>query len=205
MSKPDFTNQTLRRHINAPVVAQRAQRAEGETQWEPATIEGIASKVGVTYDLGWFKERIAPGAFDSVLGDDVRCLMNHNPSYVLARTASGTLELYLTDEGHLAYRYTTPNRSYARDLEDAILTGDVSQSSFAFVPSSYSWELEDGEDVLVHTKFERLLDVAPVTYPASEATEVQAKRTLEFIQKPERRLAQFELMQRRVKLLSLNK
>lgn len=203
MSKLDV-NQVLRRNINAPVVATRAAGTEGN-EWQPAVIEGIASRVGVTYDMGWFSERIEPGAFDDVLQDDVRCLMNHNPNFVLARTASGTLELYLTEEGHLAYRYTTPDRSYARDLQDAILTGDVSQSSFAFYPSDYRWELEDGKDVLVHTKFRSLLDVAPVTYPASDTTEVQAKRTLEFIQKPVHRNAQFELMQRRVKLLSLNK
>ena len=201
MNKRELASKTHRRYIASPVVAKRAEGAEGE--WQPATIDGIASKVGESYNLGWFRERIEPGAFDDCLGDDVRCLFNHDNNYVLGRTTSGTLELFLNDDGHLAYRYQTPNRSYARDLEDMILSGDISQSSFQFTISDYRWEMEDGEDLLVITKMERLYDVAPVTFPASQSTEVQAKRSLDLIGAPEKRFKKLEKMQRRFKLLSL--
>ncbi len=198
--KRELTNAPHRRYVTSPVTAKR-NVSEGE--WQPATIEGIASKVGITYDMYYFKERVEPGAFDDVLGDDVRALFNHDNNYVLGRTASKTLELYLNDEGHLAYRYRTPDRSFARDLEDMILTGDVSQCSFQFTLCDYHWEMEDGDDLLVITKMKTLLDVGPVTFPASQDTEVEAKRSLDMISKPKRRNVKSEQMQRRFKLLSL--
>lgn len=152
---------------------------------QSGTVEGIASKVGVEYDMGWYMERIKPGAFDDVLGDDVRVLFNHDPNQILGRTKSGTAEIFKTPEGHLGYRYKTPDRSYARDLEDAINAGDVDQSSFAFMIRDQSWieETRDGKTVNVReiSKMERLYDVSPVTYPASPDTTV-AKRSFDAIQ-----------------------
>ncbi len=135
-------------------------------------VRGIASKVGVIYDLGFFSEEIAAGAFDDVLNDDVRILFNHDANQVLARTASGTGRVYLDNSGNLAYEFETPNRSYAKDLEDMIRTGDVSQSSFAFIVADQEWQTRDGKDHRVITRVEQLIDVSPVTYPASPDTDV---------------------------------
>lgn len=137
-------------------------------------IEGIAAKVGVDYDMGWYTERVMPGAFDSALKDDVRVLKNHDPNYVLGRTKSGTAEIYLTPEGHLGYRSQIPNRTYAQDLADELRSGDIDQSSWAFTISDSGWltETRDGEsvDVFEIRKVERLYDVSPVTYPANPDT-----------------------------------
>lgn len=152
---------------------------------ETGRVEGIASKVGVEYDMGWYVERIKPGAFDDVLGDDVRVLFNHDPNQILGRTKSGTAEIFITPEGHLGYRYNTPDRSYARDLEDAINAGDVDQSSFAFRISDQTWieEIRDGQTINIReiSKMEQLYDVSPVTYPASPDTTV-AKRSFDALQ-----------------------
>lgn len=143
-------------------------------------VEGIASRVNEWYDLGYFEERVAKGAFKDVLNDDVRALFNHDPNLVLARTKSKTLELYTDNDGNLVYRYKTPERSYAKDLEDAIKSGDVDQSSFAFRVAEEKWEWRDDnkelqKDRRTITKFEKLYDVSPVTYPASPSTKVAAR------------------------------
>jgi len=148
-----------------------------------SVIEGYAAKFNSETEIGYyykFREKILPGAFDDVLNDDVRCLFNHNPNFCLARSnnGQGTLTLSVDSIG-LKYSYKTPNRQYAKDLEDAIATGDISQSSFAFDIAEETWTEIDGEiatrDIV---KFKRLYDVAPVTYPAYADTEV-AKRSLD--------------------------
>lgn len=146
-------------------------------------IEGIASRAGTWYDMGFYEEQIAPGAFDDVMGDDVRALFNHDPNLVLARTKSKTLTLFQDDQGSLGYRYETPKRTYAIDLEDSIRSGDVDQSSFAFRVAEESWEWADEEkgiskDRRTIVKMEKLYDVSPVTYPANPDTTV-AKRAID--------------------------
>jgi len=61
-----------------------------EMREDNETISGIASKVGNYYDLGYYEEKIEPGAFDDVLNDDVRVLFNHEPGLLLGRTKNKT-------------------------------------------------------------------------------------------------------------------
>ncbi len=142
-------------------------------------ISGYAAKFNSDTTIGcYFKfiERIAPGAFDDVLNDDVRCLFNHDPNFVLARSINGTGTLKLeVDNVGLKYTYTTPDRSYAEDLANAIALGDVSQSSFAFEIAEEMWMYGENEgdlDTRIISKFKKLYDVSPVTYPAYQDTEV---------------------------------
>lgn len=157
-------------------------RAEGEE----GIIEGIAAVVEKKTDMGWYEEKIARGAFDDVLKDDVAALFNHDPNYPLARSVDGkgTLSLFITDNGDLGYRYKTPNRSFAKDLEDAIRSGDISKSSFAFVVAEEDWQwAEEGSnemDQRTIKKFARLYDVSPVTYPAYQDTAVAARSAESF-------------------------
>lgn len=128
-------------------------------------------------NLGGFRERIAPGAFDSVLEDDVRALFNHDGNLILGRTRAGTLRLFLDDVG-LGYELTPPDTQAGRDLMTSIKRGDVSQSSFAFrvAAGGDSWdEDEDGVIIRTITKFGRLFDVSPVTFPAYPDTSVAAR------------------------------
>lgn len=142
-------------------------------------IEGVAALVNKDNDMGWYIERIEQGAFDGRLNDDVRFLYNHDANMILARTKSGTGELFLDDAGNLNYRYITPNRTYAKDLADAIRSGDIDQSSYAFTIEDEAWETRsDGKEVRTIKKYKQLFDVSPVTYPADPDTSV-AKRSRE--------------------------
>lgn len=162
-----------RRYFTAEV---RADKAEENAL---PVIEGYAALYSSPTTIGnWFREEILPGAFDDVLNDDIRCLFNHDPNFILARSkdGKGSLELILDKKG-LKYRYTTPNRQYAIDLADAIATGDVSQSSFAFKPKETIWRETEGElDLRQIVKMDVVYDVSPVTYPAYADTSV-AKRS----------------------------
>jgi HK97 family phage prohead protease len=120
-------------------------------------------------NLGGFREVIAPGAFDSVLNDDVRAFFNHDHNFILGRSTNGTLRLSVDDEG-LRYEIDAPQTQTIRDLVLAPMQrGDINQSSFAFRVSRDGEEwAEDDEGVVVRTihKMQRLFDVSPVSMPA---------------------------------------
>ena len=135
-------------------------------------IEGYAALYDNETNIGPFKESISRGAFDNVLDNDVRALINHDPSLVLGRTSSGTLEL-TTDDVGLKYRVKLGNQQYATDLYESIQRGDISQSSFAFTIKDQTWS-EDRSSRSVD-EVAQLLDVSPVTYPAYKEATVVAR------------------------------
>ena len=143
-------------------------RAAGD---DSLIVEGYASNFEVEYDLGYFKESVARGAFDEVLEHDVRFLLNHTGA-PLARTTNGTLELTVDDTG-LRYRAALADTQDGRDLYKLIKRGDITQSSFAFTIDSDEWS-EDRSTRTI-TKIGKLLDVSSVTYPASPSTTVAAR------------------------------
>ena len=127
-------------------------------------------------DLGGFVEVIKRGAFKDVLEDDVRLLFNHDPNFVMARTASGTLSLEEKPKGLVA-EADIGDYSYANDIRLMLEREDVSQMSFAFRidpmdESAQEWE-ELGDGTLLRTikRFSELFDVSVVTYPAYPQTD----------------------------------
>lgn len=146
----------------------------------PAAIRGYAAKFNANSEnLGGFVEIIAPGAFDDVLGDDVRALFNHDANLILGRTKSGTCKIGVDAVG-LWYEITPADNTASRDLMVSLKRGDVDQSSFAFAVTREGQEWKDAEGQLIRTirKVFKLYDVSPVTYPAYPDTEAAA-RTLE--------------------------
>lgn len=140
---------------------------------------------------GFFREQIAPGAFDAAIReDDVRALFNHDPNYVLGRTTSGTLTLSQDDDG-LRYEADPPDTQWARDLMVTVGRGDVNQSSFGFQVVREEWtNPENRAELPLRTILEaRLFDVSPVTYPAYEETSAEARSHAEALRSAEQTLA----------------
>ena len=143
-----------------------------ESDSDDMTLEGYAAVYNSETDLGHFREVIRPGAFDDVLDNDVRALINHDPNLILGRTTNGTLELSVDERG-LKYKVKLGDQQYAKDFYESVKRGDISQSSFAFTIDKQSWNEE--RTVRSVDKVRQLLDVSPVTYPAYAAATVQAR------------------------------
>lgn len=179
-----------------------------ETRMEDGETMNVVGHASVyntmSEDLGGFREIIAPGAFDDVLENDVRALINHDGNLILARTTSGTLKLS-TDEKGLKYEFDMPQTSYGKDLAISMKRGDVTQSSFAFTVENDNWETKDGMDVRTITKVKRLFDVSPVTYPAYPDADdlVIAQRGLSVYKEKQERLKEEKDLVKR-SLLNLN-
>lgn len=139
-------------------------------------------------EMWGFREKIRRGAFlDSVVADDIRCLINHVPSHVLGRTRSGTLKVW-EDETGLAYDCIPAETSYARNLMASLDRGDVDQSSFGFEALIDEWDFSGVCGVRTLVKV-RVFDVSPVTFPAYKETDAGVRSFLG-IDVAERRCAQ---------------
>ena len=139
-------------------------------------MRGHAAGFNCETDLGWFRERIAPGAFTESIGkDDVRALFNHDENFILGRNTAGTLTMR-EDERGLYVEIDPPDTQVARDLVTSIERGDISQMSFGFQTIKDSWETEENaaKDLRTLEKV-KLWDVSPVTFPAYQETDVAVR------------------------------
>lgn len=142
----------------------------------------------VSEDLG-FRERIMKGAItdDTIKKSDVFCLLNHDPSKVLARSKNGEGSLKLEiDEQGLKYSFTAPNTDLGEELLEHLQRGEIDSSSFAFTVSldegSEKWYTVEGVQYRDIYKIDELYDVSPVYQPAYQETTV-SKRALEELEK----------------------
>ncbi len=137
-----------------------------------AKLEGYAAVFdSMSEDLG-FREIIRPGAFTNTLkrGDDVRALIDHDPSKPLGRLKAGTLRLEEDSRGLKATIFP-PDTTYARDVITSIERGDVDQMSFGFRTVRDQWRTEDGQDIRELLEAD-LDDVSIVTFPAYPDTTI---------------------------------
>ena len=77
---------------------------------EQPMVEGYASVFNEAADIGPFTETISRSAFETVMGDDVRMLFNHDPNFPLARSKNGegSLQMTVDDKGVF---FSIPSRS----------------------------------------------------------------------------------------------
>jgi HK97 family phage prohead protease len=160
-----------------------ALELESRGEGKPPRIRGhVAVFNERSVDLGGWVEVIAPGAFkESVDGDDIRALFNHNPDWVLGRNLSNTLELNEDSRG-LLMTIEPPDTQAGRDVVTSIERGDVSGGSFGFRvrPNGANWaEDDDGTIVRTLTRV-RLYDVSPVTFPAYPQTDVAVRELRDY-------------------------
>lgn len=148
-------------------------------------ITGYAAVFDVlSEDLGGFRERIAPTAFDGILASnpDVHMVWDHDTRYVLGRTKSGTLELSAVPERGLRVFNRVAPTSYAQDLQVLMERGDLDQMSFAFIPGEETWTYpeDDEDDIIVEVRtVEALFDVcvcAQGAYPQTQSSITQNSR-----------------------------
>jgi uncharacterized protein len=143
----------------------------------PGTAVGYAAVFDkFSVDLGGFRERIRPGAFASVMHDDVRALKNHDINYLLGRSKSRTLRM-VEDVLGLRTEIDLPDTQTGRDTAVEILRGDMDGMSFSFVVDVDEWDYSG--DVVQRSiiKFRSLFDVGPVAFPAYTDTSI-AMRSL---------------------------
>lgn len=100
------------------------------------------SKTLYSRSFGYFRERIAKGAFDGVVRSgcaagceckscSIVALLNHDENLVLGRVGAGTLKLKANDTG-LRFEITLPDTTYANDLYENVRQGNMGGCSFAF-------------------------------------------------------------------------
>jgi hypothetical protein len=145
---------------------------------EPPVLAGISPPWdSLSVDLGGFREKFAPTAFDGLVDRkpndprgkiDVPFLLDHQSHLITGRTSNGRLTITKEARG-LGYVHTPIQTTTGRDLvmlvEDRTITG----ASFAFTaaPDGEAWtEDEKGNVIRTVYRASGLYDISAVTFPA---------------------------------------
>ena len=164
-------------------------------------ISGYFSVFNSNYEM-WqgASESIDPGAFDGALGDDIRCLTDHDSRLVLGRTRAGTLFLRTDEKGLWGEVKINSKDQDAVNLYERVVRGDVNQCSFGFeILDEERTEDPISGDVHWTIKKVKLHEVSIVTFPAYEDTEVTARKR-EFEEIQERKTEKWRMdMKKRLK------
>lgn len=151
-------------------------------------IEGYFAVFDFPYPL-WdgAEEVVKLGAFEGVLKQDVRALVNHDTTLVMGRTTAGTLLLKQDETGLWGQIEINRDDTDAMNLYARVQRGDVSQCSFGFdIERETFVDLGDGRCRWEIEKVNPLYEVSVCTFPAYEATSVSArKQQLETIRQRE--------------------
>lgn len=157
----------IRRVVLAPIEGME-WRESGSGKGE-MTVAGHAAVFNrLSLDLGGFREKIAPDAFNNVLdrAPDVHLVWDHDTSLVLARTRNKTLDLRVDPLGLHFWARVAPT-SYAEDLRILMERGDIDQASFAFTVAEDEWHIDEDEEIT--RTITRVADLYDVTITAQGA------------------------------------
>jgi HK97 family phage prohead protease len=145
-------------------------------------VEGHAAVFGQEYDMGYYTEVIARGAFDKTDFSDVLFCINHDLKRIpLARSrnnnANSTLKLSVDEQGlYTRAVLDAENNVEAKALHSSVKRGDMSGMSYIFVVRGEEWEKLDSDmpkrtitDVAV------IYEVGSVSFPANPGTDISAR------------------------------
>lgn len=180
----------------------RVERRQDDGGEEARRIIGYAAVFDTPTDIaGIFREQFAAGAFaQAIARDDIRALIDHDPTLILGRNRAGTLSLS-EDEKGLRVDIDPPETQAARDLLVSIERGDVSGMSIGFIARRQEWD--DSREPPLRTIHEaELLDVSAVTFPAYPTTEV-GLRSLESVRAAKYRQAEAATRSNRASLTAM--
>ena len=142
-------------------------------------IEGRPVVYGEYADIGgYFREIIMPGAlFQSDL-TDVRLCLNHDTSYVYARsrnnTANSTMQLVTDEQGMNIRANLAINESpKAKDYYSAVKRGDIDKMSFMFAIGDEEWDdLDTDYPTRKILSIAKVVEVSAVTFPSLDRKSV---------------------------------
>jgi HK97 family phage prohead protease len=147
--------------------------------------EGVITGRPIVYnsrtDIGFFDEIIESGALNNTNLQDVRFCLNHDTSFVYARSRrnnnNSTMQLQIDEQGlYITARLDIENSAKARDLYSAIKRGDLSGMSFMFTVADDEWEnLESDHPFRRIKEIGTVVEVSAVTFPAYQATDINAR------------------------------
>ena len=141
------------------------------------------------YLWGWIEIVHRGAATEALKKSDEIVLWDHESGKPMARRKNGTLEVTEDSKG-VHIRADVSKTVWGRDGYEAIKNGVVDKMSFAFTTKDQKWttETKDGEcmDLREIFSFDELYDYSPVSYPAYDDTELQARsKEIAFRNKPE--------------------
>lgn len=144
-------------------------------------IEGRPVVFNERTDLGYFDEIIDRGALDNTDMRDVRLCLNHDTSYVYARSRNNnensTMQIGVDDMGmYFRAGLDVKNSPKAQDYYAAIQRRDIDKMSFMFIIGEDKWEgLDTDHPTRTITSIERIVEISAVTFPAYDGTSISAR------------------------------
>ena len=132
-------------------------------------------------DLGLCDEVIDARALENTDLRDVRLCLNHDTSYVYARSRQNngnstmtisTDAMGLTFEAGLDIEHSPA----AQDFYSAISRGDIDKMSFMFTIDDFEWEnIESDHPTKRITSIGTIYEISAVTFPAYQSTSIEAR------------------------------
>ena len=156
-------------------------------------------------DLGWHDEIIDKNALKDTDLRDVRFLINHNTDMIpLARSRNNnensTMQMSVGDTGmDIRVDLDTENNAEAKALYSAVDRGDISGMSFMFTVDRDEWsDLESEHPTRRMMSIGKVFEVSAVTFPAYEATSIQARGLSEALESAKESLESARAVKREI-------
>lgn len=162
----------------------REENGEGIITGRPVVLESRT-------DLGFCDEIIAADALRNTDLTDVRLCLNHDTSFVYARSrrnnGNSTMTL-MTDAIGLSFTaaLAIDASPKAQDYYAAVKRGDIDKMSFMFTIDGYEWEnLESDHPTRRITSIGTIYEISAVTFPAYDSTSIEARdeKTLDSVRR----------------------